>query len=141
MSNNFAIFVFDSSSDFKGGCNDIHGFATTYEEALEKATNLVKIDNKKVVQILNYNTSVFSVINSDKIKYQKKNDPLFVKVVRVRTIEYNDKYYHQNVNNDNILYNIGDNQELSLCLKCEDIKERTLFTNHLYICNECIFSN
>ena len=138
MTNNFAIFVF-KSSDFKGGCNDIFGFSTTFEEATEMASKIIEKDDKKIVQILNFSTGVFSVINADKKEYQKTQDPIFVKVVRVRTIEYKNKDYHQNVHDESILYNIDDRRELSLCAKCEDIKDKTLFTNHYFICNECFF--
>jgi hypothetical protein len=138
MTNNFALFILDKLH-YKGGCNDIFGFALTFESAKEIATNIILNDNTKIVHILNYSTGTFSIINADKIHSDKSNEPKFLKVIRVRTINFNNKDYHQNVNHDNIFYNIGDNKELSICANCKEIKDRLLFLNHLFICDECMF--
>ena len=137
MTTNFAIFIFDKSQS-KGGCNDLHGFSETLNDAVKTATNVIHNDKNKVAQILNYSTGKITDVCFDTPDPELL--PMFIRVVRVRTIEYKNKDYHQNVFDESILYNIGTSYELSLCAKCEDIKDRILFTNHHFICNECFFN-
>ena len=138
MTNNFALFIFNKLQS-NGGCNDLHGFTDTFNNAVKIATLAIQKDREKVAQILDYSTGKISLLNIDIIDNQKPKLPVYVKVVRVRTVEYKNKDYHQNVLDDNILYNIGESLELSLCVQCELIIDRSLFTNHYFICNKCFF--